>query len=554
LLVNMSVSISTGIRAYVAGEGMWAKAQKESVIHLTNYIYTEDEYEFESFQSVLRINLGDKKARLEMVKDDPDIDVIFEGFLAGYNHPEDIPHMITVYQKFGWLSEVQKATDAWKSGDDKIEELISFADQIHQKINDGDVSIEQRISWAADLEVLDHELTEQEMIFAGSMGELARKVRGYLQWSTISLGLILIALGCWLTLRFLNSTKIWMRTLEESEDKFRTLFSNSRDVLYKMNLTTQQYEYVSPGIKNMLGYETEEFLAGGPKWIYSNIHPKDKESMARVMERYEHVKNDHFLPVVEFRLKDKFGKYKWVSNVRSLLKDKDGNPEAIVGSVRDISDKKMQDNQLRASLKEKEILLQEIHHRVKNNLTIVSSLLELQKDGVNEETKALLSASQSRIISIAKVHEKLYESTNLSEIQMDVYISELAEEIEKAYRSDKKNIEMELDIMPYVMEINQAIPCGLILNELINNGYKHGFSGRKEGIMRISLSKKGKGVELVVENNGNKLEEGFDPFESKSLGMTLVKVLIKRFEGEITVESGEWIRFCIYFEEPKARA
>ncbi|MEX0721662.1 MAG: histidine kinase dimerization/phosphoacceptor domain -containing protein [Balneolaceae bacterium] len=548
LLVNLSINTSSGIRANIAAEGFWTKAQKEAVIHLTNYIYSEDENDYENFHAVLRINNGLEVARLELQKEDFDYEIVFQSLVAGRNHPDDIPHIVNVFRRFHWVDEVEKAGNAWAKGDEKIKELSVLADKIRESIRIGDNSSDQRAEWSAELGKLDHELTDIELNFSDAMGDFARTVNTTLRWSTILLGLILLGLGIWLTLRFLKSAESWMQTLEESEERFRTLLKNSRDVIYKMNLKTQQYEYVSPAIKDMLGYETSEFLEGGPKWIYANIHPEDKESMERVIKRYEHIKKDNFLPVVEFRLKDKSGNYRWVSNVRTLVKDEQGEPAFIVGSVRDISEKKEQDDQLRESLNEKEILLQEIHHRVKNNLSIVSSLLELQKDGVSLEVQELLSASQSRIKSIAKVHEKLYKSATLSEIPMDVYITELAEEIANAYDSDKKEIEMQLDVVPFVMDINQAIPCGLILNELINNGYKHGFEGLEKGITRVSLKKKGEGMELKVENNGNKLPDNFDPSGSSSLGMTLILVLIKRFNGKLNIKSGEWTSFSIYFE------
>ena len=192
--------------------------------------------------------------------------------------------------------------------------------------------------------------------------------------------------------------------------------------------------------------------------------------------------------------------------------------------------------------------MQEIHHRVKNNLAIISSLLELQKDNVSEEVEALLSSSQSRIKSIAKVHEKLYESSTLSNIPLDTYIRELAEEIKKAYTSDKKDIELQLNVSPYEIDLDDAIPIGLILNELINNAFKHAFKGLDKGILYISLQGKGDGMELVVANDGNAIAKDFDPAESDSLGMTLIQVLIKRINGTLHIESEEWTKFTIQFE------
>ena len=270
--------------------------------------------------------------------------------------------------------------------------------------------------------------------------------------------------------------------------------------------------------------------------------------MSKVVENYDHLEGGDFLPVVEFRLKDTEGNWKWVSNVRTLVKDEDGEPEAIVGTVRDISTRKKQERKIRQSLEEKEMLLKEIHHRVKNNLAIISSLLELQKDGVSDDIKKMLSSSQNRIKSIAKVHEKLYESTTLSDIPLDAYISELTQEIQKAYNSSEKDIKIDVNVSPVSININDAIPIGLILNELINNAFKHAFKDQQSGHLRISLSELNTGYLLSVESDGNKMEENYDPSTSTSLGMTLIDVLVQRINGKLDIEQDKWTKFKIYFE------
>ncbi|MCP9290703.1 sensor histidine kinase [Gracilimonas sediminicola] len=548
LIVNISINTTSGIRGYVGGEGMWTKAQKESVIHLTNYIITGNDEEFDHFKSVLRVNIGDRVAREELLKNDYDYQKAYEGFLMGKNHPEDIPHMINVFRRFSWTPQVQTAIDVWTEADEKITDLIHFGDSIRTQRQSSEISLEQKTEWVTRIEKIDHEFTDLEVRFSAAMGNLARLVNSVLRWSVITLGLMLIGIGIWLVYRFLNSTRVWMKTLRESEERFKQVLSNSKDVLYKMNLDDRQYKYVSPAITSMLGYKPEEFLDGGISFIFSKMHPKDRERLQQVVEKYDHIEDNEFLPFVEFRLKDSSGNWKWVNNVRTLVRNSEGKPEAIIGSVRDISTQKKQDKQIKESLKEKEILLQEIHHRVKNNLAIISSLLELQKDNVSQEVEDLLSSSQSRIKSIAKVHEKLYESSTLSNIPLDTYIRELSDEIKNAYTSGKKNIEIQLDVVPFEIDLDEAIPIGLILNELINNAFKHAFKEHKEGIIRISLEKSGEGMELVVENNGNSIAEDFDPDQSDSLGMTLIRVLIKRVNGTLKIESGEWTRFIIQFE------
>jgi PAS domain-containing protein len=276
LIVNFSINTLSGIRAYVAGEGYWAKAQKEAVIHLSGYILTEDESEFDSFKSVLRVNFGDKVARQQLLKDEYNYEIVYQGFLNGQNHPDDIPQMIDVFRRLQWTPQVQKSIQAWTEADLKLEELVNFADSLQLQIQTTDASLQQKTVWVNELEKYDHELTKLELAFSDSMGEMARLVNTILRWSVIFLGLLLLSICIWLTYRFLNSTKKWMNTLKASEGKFKNVLSNSRDILYKMNLKTKEYEYFSPALENMLGYKEEDFLEGGVDFTFKSASRRQK--------------------------------------------------------------------------------------------------------------------------------------------------------------------------------------------------------------------------------------------------------------------------------------
>ena len=546
--VTLAISFASGLRGYVGGEGHWTKSQKESMIHLHRYILTENAQDYESFNSVLRVIMGDRRGREELKKDNYDYDVVFEGFRQGLNHPDDIPHMIRIFDWFHDFGPVKDAIEIWEEGDRKIDQMIEFGEHIHATIQQGDISYEQKIAWTKELNRLDHELTALELRFSESMDSMARLVNRIVKWATIILGLFIIGIGIWLTRRFYTSAKIWAETIKESENKFRNVLTNSQDILFKMNIKTKKYEYVSPALESMLGYDVEEFLEGGVDFILSNMHPEDKERIQKVVDEYQSINDREFLPTLEYRLQDAEGNWKWVSNTRNLVRDENGEPDAIVGTVRDISVRKEQDQQIKKSLEEKELLLQEIHHRVKNNLSIISSLLELQKDGMSEQVQQILSASQLRIKSIAKVHEKLYKSTNLSDTPLDVYVTELAEEIGRTYHSNKQTIEMQIDVLPLSVSINQAIPIGLIVNELINNAFKHAFHGKEEGTIIISIQEDSDHLRLEVKSNGNVLDKNFDPQNSDSLGMTLIQVLVRRIDGTLAInQDGEWSSFTIHF-------
>lgn len=193
---------------------------------------------------------------------------------------------------------------------------------------------------------------------------------------------------------------------------------------------------------------------------------------------------------------------------------------------------------LEAANKEKETLLQEIHHRVKNNLQLVSSMLSLQKSFTNDEkTKNILLDSKQRITTMSRIHETLYKSTNFSSIDMSTYITQLVEEIIALYNSNsKRNIILKLDLSPLHFNINTAIPVGLIINEMITNSIKHAFPNDK-GTIWVTLKQVGKNTELTIKDNGKGFLEDFSVENSSSLGMELISTLTEQIDSELEVVS-----------------
>ncbi|MGK7391303.1 MAG: sensor histidine kinase, partial [Candidatus Cyclobacteriaceae bacterium M2_1C_046] len=216
----------------------------------------------------------------------------------------------------------------------------------------------------------------------------------------------------------------------------------------------------------------------------------------------------------------------------------------------DISDRKKYEEELDKNLHDKEVLLQEIHHRVKNNLAIIVSLLELQKDELDMEMQDVFKESQSRIQSIALVHEKLYQTESLSNISLAEYIRELTDVISSAYHTEKRDVttDLILDDENINLDINQAIPVGLIYNELVNNAYKHGFSGNKKGSLKVMLGYDGEEISLSVADNGKGLPEDFDLEGAGSLGMVLVNTLAQQLGADLMATSNEWTEFRISFK------
>jgi PAS domain S-box-containing protein len=224
----------------------------------------------------------------------------------------------------------------------------------------------------------------------------------------------------------------------------------------------------------------------------------------------------------------------------------------VVAISRDISEWYEAREKLKRSLEEKEVLLAEIHHRVKNNLAVITGLLELQQEGVEvEEAKEILIESQLRIHSIALVHETLYKSDNLSRISIDGYLKKLANVVAASVHHEPTEITVTVESDPVFLTINRAIPYALILNELLTNSYKHAFGDSDEaGTISIELRKRGYEIRLIFEDDGAGFPEDLDIEDPDSLGLTLIRTLSKQLRGTDAFENrAHGMRFTLVLGE-----
>lgn len=216
--------------------------------------------------------------------------------------------------------------------------------------------------------------------------------------------------------------------------------------------------------------------------------------------------------------------------------------------TKEIMERRSVENELKQSLNEKDVLLKEIHHRVKNNLQIVSSLLSLQSRKLKDrKVLSLLIESNNRIRSIATLHEQLYRSNDLSMIDFSAHIRNMANHLVRSYGKSSDSIKVVIDSEQIYLDINTAIPCGLIVNELVSNAIKHGFAGNKSGVIVIEFKKSGSRYLLRVTNNGIKFPAGIDIDNSSTLGLELVSSLSKQLKGAITMRSEDITEFRLEF-------
>ena len=338
-------------------------------------------------------------------------------------------------------------------------------------------------------------------------------------------------------------TKNSLQALQASEIRYRRLFETAQDGILILNAETGQIDDVNPYMVDMLHYSLEEFV-GKKLWEVSPF--KDK-----VFNRdaFKELQDKGYIRYKDLPLETKEGKpiaVEFVSNVYRVNGDK-----VIQCNIRNITERKQAEEGIRASLREKEILLRELHHRVKNNMQVISGLLDLQaRSSGNPELIEMLNKSQSRIRSMALVHEQLYASKDLARIDMVGYVRALSQELFQAYKIDPRKIDLivRTDGNVYV-DISKAIPCGLILNELVSNALKHSFPGDGPGELRIIIHEtKNKEIEIIVRDNGLGLPDDVDIHQPRCMGLYLVNGLVKKqLEGQIEVRRDNGTEFRIIF-------
>jgi len=331
--------------------------------------------------------------------------------------------------------------------------------------------------------------------------------------------------------------------LKESESTYRAIFENTGTST--MIIEDDMYiSLINAETERLTGYSKEE-IEGKRRWtefVYADDLGKMVEyhNQRRILE-------DSIPKTYEARCVFKDGK------IRNIIITVDMIPgtRRSVASFLDITDRKKAELQIKKSLDEKIVLLREIHHRVNNNMQIISSLLNLQSFHIADE-KALnvFRESQNRVKSMGMIYEKLYQSKDISHIDFADYISSLVSGIFSSYEIDTNHIKLKIDAQQILMGIETAIPCGLIINELVTNALKHAFVGRENGELDITLQILSDDTyQLTIKDDGIGFPENIDFENVSTVGLQLVNGLVDQIDGTIEMDAGEGTKFSIIFKE-----
>ncbi|MFC1488519.1 histidine kinase dimerization/phosphoacceptor domain -containing protein [Thermodesulfobacteriota bacterium] len=396
--------------------------------------------------------------------------------------------------------------------------------------------------------------------------------------------LVASIIGGLLVALFISKHKKAEKALQVSEEQFRTIFNTIIDVFYRADLNGNLI-MISPSGVETLGYDSIDEMLGKNIAKEFYYHPEERETFQRHLEKNGKILN------FQSTLKRKDGTLINTETNSRYVYDKKGKPIAVEGIFRNITQRKLAEDalqkaysglekrveertkelsisyklleeeilerkqaeeQISASLGEKEALLREVHHRVKNNFEIISSLLDLSSMlKKSQEVQNLCKDAQARIHSMALIHTQLYQTDRFDRVGMERHIQELVDHLSQVYVENAKWITTMIEPSEICLSLNQAIPCALVLNELITNAFKHAFQEQEKGTVYISINNPADNTILIsVKDDGRGIPDGVDFSNATGLGLTLAKQLIVgQLKGEIRVNIDNGTAFQIEFKK-----
>jgi len=332
--------------------------------------------------------------------------------------------------------------------------------------------------------------------------------------------------------------------IERERRRFQELVELTTAVHWEVDMADMRFTYISPKVEAMLGYPRSswkdvDFWAGA-------IHTEDRETATSHCRESTARGQDH---VFTYRAISADGREVWIRNIVNVIKDEQGRPVKLRGLFVDDTELKTAEARLLQSLSEKEVLLKEVHHRVKNNMAVIISLQRLQEGRLEEgAAKEALAENTRRIRAMALVHELIYQSDDLASVDAGEYLENLGSYIASAYDFPFSGLGIDVDFSGGCEDLDTLIPLGLIVNELLSNAMKHAFDSYEGAMINISLRcDEGGRSELIVSDNGRGMPVGLTTGEPVTLGLRIIKALVSQLEGSLEIRSEGGTAFHIMF-------
>jgi PAS domain S-box-containing protein len=329
----------------------------------------------------------------------------------------------------------------------------------------------------------------------------------------------------------------------------RKIAEASPHVMFVFNMPERRIVYTNRQITGTLGYtpkEVEDMRSG----VYPRLlHEDDLRRLPELLQQWGQMA-DGQIAEAEYRMKATRGGWRWfMGRFTVFSRTPDGKVLEIIGVAQDITEHKRSEKELRDALSEKEALLKEVHHRVKNNLQIITSLMNLQAASLaGDPAGSVFDETKHRVRSMALLHETLYRSADLARIDLPVYVESLCSHLARSYGVDRSRVEMAIQVERLPLDLDRALPCGLMINELVSNSFKYAFPDGRNGRVAVALRQEtDKMYVLTVSDDGVGLPPDWDVRQSSSLGLRLVSDLTQQLRGTLRVEREGGCRFTISF-------
>lgn len=570
-LTVTSVQLLSAARAYVGGESLWSKGQKDAVYHLERYIATRSPGEYRRFEAALAVPLGDRRARLSLDQTPPDREAAWLGFLAGSNHPDDIDEMIELFLRFRHVGFMAKAIEIWAEADLHIAQLASLGRQIEDRVSANDAGSGELATLADELPRLNHRLTELEQQFSSTLGQTSRTVSHLLLVITVVLTALLTAGAALLTRSLLRAQASAEDELRRANERW-TLAAGAAGIgLFEWDLQTQRSRIDARGAA-LYGLPPQAAEVEGGAFTLSRVHPADAPCFRAALARAVAEPTANSL---RFRVLLDDGSERHIEAVAQVRPSETGTGPCLVGTLRDVTgdvrtaqlqlDKESAERSSRA----KSEFLSRVSHELRTPLNAVLGFAELlHSDAQQPLTPAQAERMQHVIDAGRHLLALIDDILDLSEADdiapppalQPVLVSDSLDAALDRMRTtaDRQQVSLEADVPAQPLYV-MADPSRLsqVWAHVLSNAIKYNRPGGK---VKVSFESSGAEVSIRVRDTGSGLRPDqiaqlFQPFNrlgaeasrqpGSGLGLVVAQRLLSRQQGRIEVSSEPGIGTCV---------
>lgn len=552
-LSALSMELLSAVRAYVNGEGLWSKSQKDAVLFLTRYANTRSEIDYDRFRSAMRVPLGDHAARIELNKASFDVRIARQGFLDGRNHPQDVDRLVWLYRRFHEFSYMRKAIDIWRQADLYIERLDRLGERLHGESAAAAASREEAL---AEIEGINDQLTPLEDNFSKTLGEAARFIQRLLLWLLCVGGAILIVGGCATCLCLLSQ-------IRESEQRYKTLIATASDAIVIADVSSGQIIETNKRADDLFGWEPD-VLAG----TIRELEPQDPESIGFWKEFVASIARGGG-GCREMQLLRADGDSVPIEVSANLTQV--GRQPVLQAIIRDITSRKMQEEELRAardhalhSSRVKGQFLANMSHEIRTPMSGVFGMLTvLLETELTAEQKGYAEVAKESAESLLEIINDILDFSRMEagrlEIRVDNFdLREMGAKVVGMLRpkAEQKGVALSYWCDPALPNLlnGDALRLRQILTNLVGNAVKFTEQGNvtlrilsqsaEGGPERVRFEVQDTGIGIPVERQAA-LFEAFSQSDSaltrkfggSGLGLAISKQLVNLMGGQIGVSS-----------------